>query len=82
MSAQWSAIDDLYADIILALSDEQITSLPHDISLEELIRRFPEVFETTVKSRESRRMSLDPSDGSDKTVVLHIWTEPVKKDEK
>lgn len=52
----WHCIDDLAADIILALSDEQILGLPHDIPLEELIRRFPEIYEACRIARISADM--------------------------
>lgn len=38
-------IDELYINIILSLPDDVIVLLPDDISLPELARRFPEVYE-------------------------------------
>ncbi len=41
----WNDFDDLFADLILAIPDGELLGLPHDISMEELVRRFPEVYE-------------------------------------
>lgn len=48
MSARQN-MDDLYAEIILTLSDQQIVGLPDGIAMAELARRFPEVYERCTK---------------------------------
>ena len=44
MSGLYADFDDLYVAIIMALSDEEVRSLPANISVEELAQRYPEVF--------------------------------------
>lgn len=38
-------VDELYVAMVLELVDEALLGLPKDISTEELIRRFPHVYE-------------------------------------
>lgn len=37
--------DDLFIDFILAIPDDQIVGLPDNVTMQQLVARFPEIYE-------------------------------------